>query len=89
MNNYLNYDAIIKLYQSEKVLFPSMIHEKLYKRISLNPKHIFESINVLKTIAESLSQADNIETSIYIDQYLHLQTIHGCFFCLVLKLHIG
>lgn len=80
LNNYYDYENILKLYETEKVLLPLMIHENyLYKVLYKNNKN---SILNIVNISDSLSKGDNIETSIYTDQNWYLQNIHGFFTCL-------
>jgi DNA polymerase III delta prime subunit len=84
LNNYLEYDTIIKLYEYEKVLLPLMIHENylhkvLYKN-NIEPWN--DTIYSLVKISDSISRGDNIETSIYTDQNWYLQNIHGFYTCL-------
>jgi hypothetical protein len=83
LNYYLDYETIIKLYESEKVLLPLMIHENYIKKILVNNNKPFNDIikNMVK-ITDSMSIGDNIETSIYTDQNWYLQNIHGFFSCL-------
>jgi replication factor C subunit 1 len=83
LNNYLDYDTIMKLYESEKVLLPLMIHENYLKKILNKTKDKWSNIigNIVK-ISDSLSRGDNIETSIYTDQNWYLQNIHGFYTCL-------
>jgi DNA polymerase III delta prime subunit len=83
LNNYLDYDTIMKLYESEKVLLPLMIHENYLKKILNKTKDSWPNIigNIVK-ISDSLSRGDNIETSIYTDQNWYLQNIHGFYTCL-------
>jgi len=83
LNNYLDYDTIIKLYESEKVLLPLMIHENYLKKILNKSKDSWENIiyNIVK-VSDSISRGDNIETSIYTDQNWYLQNIHGFYTCL-------
>jgi hypothetical protein len=73
----------MKLYESEKVLLPLMIHENYLKKILNKTKNSWESIihNIVK-VSDSLSRGDNIETSIYTDQNWYLQNIHGFYTCL-------
>ena len=83
LNNYLDYQSIINLYESEKVLLPPMIHENyLRKVLNKNNKNWLEVINNMVNISDSISRGDNIETSIYTDQNWYLQNIHGFFTCL-------
>ena len=83
LNNYLDYETIIKLYESEKVLLPLMIHENYLKKIIDKAKDPCDKIiqNIVK-ISDSISRGDNIETSIYTDQNWYLQNIHGFYTCL-------
>jgi replication factor C subunit 1 len=77
INNYLPYDNIIKLYETEKVLLPLMIYENYLKKMNTE-----NNINNIKNISNSISIGDNIETSIYTDQNWYLQNIHGFFTCI-------
>ncbi len=83
LNNYLDYETIIKLYESEKVLLPLMIHENYLKKILNKSKDTWPNIiyNIVK-VSDSISRGDNIETSIYTDQNWYLQNIHGFYTCL-------
>jgi replication factor C subunit 1 len=83
LNNYLDYETIIKLYESEKVLLPLMIHENYLKKILNKSKDSWQNIiyNIVK-VSDSISRGDNIETSIYTDQNWYLQNIHGFYTCL-------
>ena len=83
LNNYLDYDTIIKLYESEKVLLPLMIHENYLKKNLKDSKDLWNDIihNIVK-ISDSISRGDNIETSIYTDQNWYLQNIHGFYTCI-------
>jgi DNA polymerase III delta prime subunit len=81
LNNYLDYETIIKLYESEKVLLPLMIHENYLKKILTKSNNTLPIENMIK-ITDSLSRGDNIETSIYTDQNWYLQNIHGFFTCI-------
>jgi len=83
LNNYLDYNNIIKLYESEKVLLPLMIHENYIKKILYKSNNnINNIIDSLVEISNSISIGDNIETSIYTDQNWYLQNIHGFFTCI-------
>lgn len=83
LNNYLDYDTIFKLYESEKVLLPLMIHEHYIKKLLTQSKQSWDKIiyTLVKT-SDSISRGDNIETSIYTDQNWYLQNIHGFYTCL-------
>lgn len=83
LNNYLDYETTIKLYESEKVLLPLMIHENYLKKILNKSKDSWSNIisNIVK-VSDSISKGDNIETSIYTDQNWYLQNIHGFYTCI-------
>jgi replication factor C subunit 1 len=83
LNNYLDNDTILKLYESEKVLLPLMIHENYIKKILNKCLDDWDDVlfNLVK-ISDSISRGDNIETSIYTDQNWYLQNIHGFYTCL-------
>ena len=83
LNQYLDYDTILKLYESEKVLLPLMVHEYYVKKITSKSKEPWSKIiySLVKT-SDSISRGDNIETSIYTDQNWYLQDIHGFYTCL-------
>jgi replication factor C subunit 1 len=83
LNNYNDYETVIKLYESEKVLLPLMIHEHYLKKILTNSKQSWDKViySLVKT-SDSISRGDNIETSIYTDQNWYLQNIHGFYTCL-------
>jgi len=83
LNNYLDYETIIKLYESEKVLLPLMIHENYLKKIvTKTNKSCSEIISNIVKVSDSISKGDNIETSIYTDQNWYLQNIHGFYTCI-------
>jgi DNA polymerase III delta prime subunit len=82
LNNYQDYETIMKLYESEKVLLPLMIHENYLKK-KLNKSKLSWNVimrDIIK-ISDSISRGDNIETSIYTDQNWYLQNIHGFYTC--------
>jgi replication factor C subunit 1 len=83
LNNYLDYDTILKFYESEKVLLPLMIHENYIKKVLNKCSDNWDNVlfNLVK-ISDSISRGDNIETSIYTDQNWYLQNIHGFYTCL-------
>jgi replication factor C subunit 1 len=88
LNYYLDYETIIKLYESEKVLLPLMIHEN-YIRMLSNNNNKEDNIDSVIKILDSMSQGDNIETSIYTDQNWYLQNIHGFYTCINTSYHIN
>jgi len=90
LNSYLNHDEIFKLYETEKVLLPLMVHEHyLKKMLTKNDKPWDSVINALAKVSDSISIGDNIETSIYTDQNWYLQNIHGFYTCMNTSYHIN
>ena len=88
LNYYLDYDTIMKLYETEKVLLPLMIHKNYLRKIyDIDENNHFNDM-IIK-VTDSLSIGDNIETSIYTDQNWYLQQIHGFFTCLNTSYHIN
>ena len=83
LNTYNDYETVMKLYETEKVLLPLMIHEHYLKKILTKTKQPWDKIlySLVKT-SDSISRGDNIETSIYTDQNWYLQNIHGFYTCL-------
>jgi replication factor C subunit 1 len=79
LNNPLDFDTVINLYESEKVLLPLMIHENYIKKINKNNSN--NVLDICSSISDSISKGDNIETTIYTDQNWFLQNIHGFFTC--------
>jgi replication factor C subunit 1 len=83
LNSYLDYETIMKLYESEKVLLPLMIHENYLKKILNKSTDSLQNILYnMVNVTDSISRGDNIETSIYTDQNWYLQNIHGFYTCL-------
>ena len=82
INNYSDYKDIYKLYESEKVLLPLMIHENYKKKVLTGKNDWNETLFQMVKISDSISRGDNIETSIYTDQNWYLQNIHGFYTCL-------
>jgi DNA polymerase III delta prime subunit len=83
LNQYIESDIILKLYENEKVLLPLMIQENYIKKVLNKCTENWNDIlyNLVK-ISDSISRGDNIETSIYTDQNWYLQNIHGFYTCL-------
>lgn len=82
INNFHDNEEIYRLYETEKVLLPLMIHENYYKKI-LQGKDSWENqLEQLMEVSDSISKGDNIETSIYTDQNWYLQNIHGYYTCI-------
>jgi DNA polymerase III delta prime subunit len=81
LNQDLDHETVLKLYQTEKVLLPLMIHENYLKKIK-KVDDVEKTLYKMVKISDSLSRADNIETSIYTDQSWYLQNIHGFYSCM-------
>jgi DNA polymerase III delta prime subunit len=87
INDFSGFNKLYRLYETEKVLLPLMIHENYFKKILNDKKNFDFSIDKLINVSEALSIGDNIETSIYTDQNWYLQDIH-CFFTCVLSSYL-
>ena len=87
INDFSDFNKLYRLYETEKVLLPLMIHENYFKKILNDKKNFDFSIDKLINVSEALSIGDNIETSIYTDQNWYLQDIH-CFFTCVLSSYL-
>ena len=79
--NYDNIDDCLRLFETEKVILPLMVHQHYTKSIIANFNDDNEKHNIVKTISESLSIGDVIENYIYGDQNWNLQEIHGFYTC--------
>lgn len=83
INTYKTFPFIYKLYESEKVLLPLMIHQNFKNKIFKKTTSSYDDkLFQLVKISDSISRGDNIETSIYTDQNWYLQNIHGFYTCL-------
>nr|QFG74539.1 MAG: hypothetical protein [Megaviridae environmental sample] len=80
-NNNLDFNTINRLYETEKVLLPLMIHENYYKKILNTENDVDTNLDYLLFITEALSDGDNIETSIYTDQNWCLHPLHAFYTC--------
>lgn len=78
--NYKSIDDCLRLFETEKVLLPLMIHQNYPKNIISNYKDQ-EQCELIQKIAESLSIGDVIENYIYGDQNWEMQEIHGFYTC--------
>jgi len=87
INDFSDFNKLYRLYETEKVLLPLMIHENYFKKILNDNKNFDFSIDKLINVSEALSIGDNIETSIYTDQNWYLQDIH-CFFTCILSSYL-
>jgi DNA polymerase III delta prime subunit len=79
--NYQNIDECIRLYESEKVIIPLMIHQNYIKCINLFNKKHHQNFSLCNDIAMSIATGDLIENYIYSDQNWDMQEVHGFFTC--------
>jgi hypothetical protein len=83
LDNYKSINYCMELYETEKVLLPLMIYENYYKSMyakipSNNNKDILlQHLDISRSVCDSISQGDVIETNIYTDQNWMNQSIHG------------
>lgn len=79
--SYKSINETLRLYESEKVTIPLMLHQNYIKCINTyhrNPNNKFDLIN---TIANSMAMGDVLEDYIYSDQNWDMQEIHGFLTC--------
>lgn len=80
MTKYEGIDECLKLYESDIVIIPLVMHQNFLKYIMMhyNNKNSFD---IIHKISKSLSFADLIEDHIYSDQNWDIQNVHGFFSC--------
>jgi DNA polymerase III delta prime subunit len=78
---YTSIDNCLRLYETEKVLLPLMVHQNYAKSIIGNYKSDESRHNLIRQISDSLSIGDVIENYIYGDQNWEMQEIHGFYTC--------
>ena len=81
LSKYDTIDNILRLYETEKVLLPLMIHENYLTKVITENESFDTILKDLADTSDSISLGDNIETSIYTDQNWYLQNIHGFYTC--------
>lgn len=81
LNSYTSIPNCLMLYEMEKVLLPLTIHENYYKSLLLKHNSNDKVLDIMRSLSDSISQGDVIETNIYTDQNWYLQNIHGFFTC--------
>lgn len=79
--HYKNMDDCLRLYETEKVLLPLMIHQNYTKSIIANNDDKESQNDLIQKLANLLSMGDVIENYIYGDQNWEMQEIHGFFTC--------
>jgi DNA polymerase III delta prime subunit len=84
--NYKNIDQCLKLFETQKVLLPLMIHQNYLNMVMTNCNEDLQ-YDIINDISETLSIGDVIENHIYGDQNWELQEIH-CYCTCVLPSYI-
>jgi hypothetical protein len=83
LDDYKSINHCMELYETEKVLLPLMIYENYYKsmyaKIPPNNKKdiLLKHLDICRSVCDTISQGDVIETNIYTDQNWLNQSIHG------------
>lgn len=80
--NYKNIDQCLKLFETQKVLLPLMVHQNYLNMVMTNCQKDLQ-YDIIKEISETLSTGDVIENHIYGDQNWELQEIHGDYTCVL------
>ena len=78
---YTNIDNCLRLFETEKVLLPLMVHQNYAKSVIANYETDEDQHRLIQKISESLSTGDVIENYIYGDQNWEMQEIHGFYTC--------
>lgn len=78
---YTSIDECLRLFESEKVLLPLMMHENYIKKINTMGLTNKEKSEILLRVTNTLSEGDIIENDIYGDQSWEMQEIHGFHTC--------
>lgn len=86
--NYKNIDECLKLYETEKVLLPLMVHENYNKYISTLFPEKSTQVDKINKISECLSRGDITENYIYGDQNWDMQDIHGFHTCVITSFNL-
>jgi len=79
--HYKSMDDCLRLYETEKVLLPLMIHQNYIKSIIANADNDDQANELIQKLSNLLSTGDVIENYIYGDQNWEMQEIHGFFTC--------
>lgn len=86
--NYTNINDCLRLYETEKVLLPLMVHHNYAKSVLENYPDNKNRYDTIYQIADSLSTGDVIENYIYGDQNWDMQEIHGFYTCVETSFHL-
>jgi len=79
LTNYKNINECLRLYESEKVIIPLMVHQNYTKCIGSGN---IESIELINKISKSLAFGDLIENYVFSEQNWDMYEIHGFFSCI-------
>lgn len=79
--SYRNINETLRLYESEKVTIPLMLHQNYIKCINTYHKNPNDKFDLINTIANSMAMGDVLEDYIYSDQNWDMQEIHGFLTC--------
>jgi DNA polymerase III delta prime subunit len=77
LTNYKNINECFRLYESEKVILPLMIHQNYIKYINNNKN----SLKLINDISSSLSFGDLIENYVFSEQNWDMYEAHGFLSC--------
>lgn len=79
--SYKNIGECLRLFESEKVLLPLMVHENYIKKLNAVKMTNKRKSEILLRVTDTLSDGDIIENDIYGDQSWEMQEIHGFYTC--------
>lgn len=79
-------DQCLKLYETEKVLLPLMIHQNYIKHVDKVFHNKNNQFDLISKISDSLIKGDITENYIYCDQSWDMQDIHGFYSCVYTSL---
>jgi replication factor C subunit 1 len=79
--SYSSVDDCLRLYETEKVILPLMVHQNYARKILATDTTTANKHEMLTSVADSLSAGDVVENNIYNDQNWDMQEIHGFFTC--------
>jgi DNA polymerase III delta prime subunit len=79
--DYNTVDKCLKLYETEKVLLPLMLHQNYIKHINKTYKSKKNQFDVISKISNSLIKGDITENYIYGDQSWDMKDVHGFYTC--------
>jgi DNA polymerase III delta prime subunit len=85
---YTNIEECLRLFESEKVLLPLMIHHNYINSVIANEPDVKDQFSIICQISDFLSEGDVIENYIYGDQNWDMQEIHGLYTCVFPSYHL-